>query len=171
LTEHNPSLQTLPNFNFGKSSLGTDTFPPVMSRCYKTSWFAITGVAIFEFCEVSISNDSIMTVVHIGMHIHHVWLEVITDNLPVLFKFRSTTTDLQQTEFVKAAKQLRLLGCVKDGRLIIQRGSITKPIAKSKGYEAALVSFHHDATAVDVYQDSPEHEKYEPMIRRCDFLS
>ncbi|KAL2069802.1 hypothetical protein VTL71DRAFT_14481 [Oculimacula yallundae] len=77
----------------------------------------------------------------------------------VLFKFKPAVTALQREGFFKAAKSLKSLPCVKDGRLIVGGPSITNPIGKSKGYDCALVSYHNDLKAVEEYQASEEHEK------------
>ncbi|CZT04256.1 hypothetical protein WAI453_009681 [Rhynchosporium graminicola] len=77
----------------------------------------------------------------------------------VLFKFKPAVTTLQREGFFKAAKSLKSLPCVKDGRLIVGGPSITSPISKSKGFECALVSYHNDLKAVEEYQASEEHEE------------
>ncbi|PVH80237.1 stress responsive A/B barrel domain protein [Cadophora sp. DSE1049] len=77
----------------------------------------------------------------------------------VLFKFKPAVTAVQRAEFVKMAKSLKSLSCVKDGRLIVGGPSMTNPISKSKGYDCALVSYHVDLEAVEEYHVTKEHEK------------
>ncbi|KAK0103596.1 hypothetical protein ONS95_005608 [Cadophora gregata] len=77
----------------------------------------------------------------------------------VLFKFKADVTAEKRAEFVKTAKSLKTLSCVKDGRLIVGGPSLTDPISKSKGYDCALVSYHVDLEAVAEYHATEEHEK------------
>ena len=77
----------------------------------------------------------------------------------MLFKFKPAVTAVQRAEFVKNAKSLKSLSCVKDGRLIVGGPSETRPISKSQGYDCALVSYHEDLTAVEDYHVTKEHER------------
>merc|ERR1711939_523268 len=79
----------------------------------------------------------------------------------VLFKFKPAVTAVQRAEFVKNAKSLKSLSCVKDGRLIVGGPSETRPISKSQGYDCALVSYHEDLTAVEDYHVTKEHERFD----------
>ncbi|KAH7346720.1 stress responsive A/B barrel domain protein [Rhexocercosporidium sp. MPI-PUGE-AT-0058] len=77
----------------------------------------------------------------------------------VLFKFKPAATAIQREAFIKAAKSLKSLTSVKDGRLIFGGPSLTDPISKSKGFQCALVSYHNDLKAVEEYHASEEHER------------
>lgn len=79
---------------------------------------------------------------------------------PVLFRFKSDVTKAHKDTFVRELKQLKKLSCVKDGRLIVGGPSVTDPTAISKGFEFALISFHHDQAALQEYQVSREHKWY-----------
>ncbi|KAI1387028.1 uncharacterized protein F4822DRAFT_431896 [Hypoxylon trugodes] len=75
----------------------------------------------------------------------------------VFFRFRPEVTQEHKDTFVRELKKLKNLPCVKDNRLIVGGPSITDPIERSKGFEFALVSYHHDRAALDAYQASKEH--------------
>lgn len=79
----------------------------------------------------------------------------------VLFKFKPTVSLAHKNGFVTQLKALKKLSCVLDNRLIIGGPSITEPIERSKGYEIALLSFHQDRQALEDYQASSEHKRYE----------
>jgi hypothetical protein len=79
----------------------------------------------------------------------------------VLFKFKPTVSLAHKDAFVTQLKALKKLSCVLDNRLIIGGPSITEPIERSKGYEFALLSFHQDRKALEEYQASSEHKRYE----------
>ena len=79
----------------------------------------------------------------------------------VLFKFKPTVSLAHKNTFVTQLKALKKLSCVLDNRLIVGGPSITQPIDKSKGYEFALLSFHQDREALEEYQASSEHKRYE----------
>lgn len=89
------------------------------------------------------------------------WIWIITVLIveAVLFKFKPAVTAVQRAEFVKNAKSLKSLSCVKDGRLIVGGPSITNPISKTQGYDCALVSYHEDLEAVEEYHVTKEHER------------
>ncbi|KAH7397705.1 hypothetical protein BKA64DRAFT_753329 [Cadophora sp. MPI-SDFR-AT-0126] len=101
-----------------------------------------------------------MTVIHIGNFLtqRNQIIALLIRNA-VLFKFKPTVTAGQRAEFVKLAKSLKSLSCVKDGRLIVGGPSITDPVSKSKGYDCALVSYHEDLEALREYHVTEEHEK------------
>jgi hypothetical protein len=80
------------------------------------------------------------------------------DVASVLFRFQASVTQAHKDTFVRELKKLKNLPCVKDNRLIVGGPSITKPIEKSKNFEFALVSYHQDRAALDVYQASKEHK-------------
>lgn len=86
----------------------------------------------------------------------------------VLFKFRQDVSDEHKTKFVTELRTLRELPCVKDRKLWVGSPSVTNPIGKSKGFEIALVSFHHDLAALEVYQASKEHERYTSIQIHCE---
>ncbi|KAL0260669.1 hypothetical protein SLS55_004359 [Diplodia seriata] len=75
----------------------------------------------------------------------------------VLFKFRPDVTAEHKATFVRELKKLKNLPCVKDNRLIVGGPSVTSPIERSKGFEFALISYHHDLAALEEYQASKEH--------------
>ncbi|KAI5465331.1 stress responsive A/B barrel domain-containing protein [Mariannaea sp. PMI_226] len=77
----------------------------------------------------------------------------------VLFKFKQNVPDSHRETFIKELKTLKALSCVKDQRLIVGGPSITDPIARSKGFQVALLSFHQDAAALAEYQASSEHHR------------
>ncbi|RSL57481.1 hypothetical protein CEP54_008235 [Fusarium duplospermum] len=66
----------------------------------------------------------------------------------VLFKFRPDVDESHRNTFVKELKTLKSLSCVKHQRLVVGGPSITDPIARSKGYQIALLSFHQDPAAL-----------------------
>ncbi|KAJ5491282.1 hypothetical protein N7539_002849, partial [Penicillium diatomitis] len=76
-----------------------------------------------------------------------------------LFKFRPETQISTREKFVTELKTLKYLPCVKDQRLIVRGPSITDPASKSKGFQHALVGYHDDQVALDMYQASPEHAR------------
>lgn len=76
----------------------------------------------------------------------------------VFFKFRPEVTKEHKDTFVEELKKLKYLPCVKDNRLIVGGPSVTDPIERSKGFEFALLSYHHDRAALDEYQASKEHK-------------
>ncbi|KAB2573719.1 Altered inheritance of mitochondria protein 9 [Lasiodiplodia theobromae] len=78
-------------------------------------------------------------------------------HLIILFKFKPEVTAEHKATFVRELKKLKNLPCVKDGRLIVGGPSVTDPIERSKGFEFALVSYHHDRAALEEYQASKEH--------------
>ena len=80
---------------------------------------------------------------------------------PVLFKFRPEVTQEHKQEFVTELKTLKNLPCVKEQRLIVGGPSITDPIERSRGFHFALLSFHEDRAALEEYQKSDEHHRYE----------
>ncbi|KAK7427196.1 hypothetical protein QQZ08_006309 [Neonectria magnoliae] len=77
----------------------------------------------------------------------------------VLFKFKADVADSHRQAFANELKALKALPCVKDQRLIVGGPSITDPIARSKGFQVALLSFHQDAAALAEYQASSEHHR------------
>lgn len=79
--------------------------------------------------------------------------------LSVLFKFRADVDESHRETFVKELKALKTLPCVKDERLVVGGPSITDPIARSKGFQICLLSFHHDKAALAAYQASSEHHR------------
>lgn len=79
--------------------------------------------------------------------------------LAVLFKFRSDVDESHRETFVKELKTLKTLPCVKDERLVVGGPSITDPIARSKGFQICLLSFHNDKAALAAYQASSEHHR------------
>lgn len=105
-----------------------------------------------------------MTLIHIGMRRSRSQGHPTNCQTPtVLFKFRQDVSAEHKAMFVKELKTLRNLSCVKDRNLWVGNPSVTNPIEKSKGFEIALVSFHHDLAALEVYQASKEHERYESI--------
>ncbi|KAF4466696.1 stress responsive A B Barrel domain-containing [Fusarium albosuccineum] len=95
----------------------------------------------------------------------------------VLFKFRSDVDESHRQTFVDELKSLKSLSCVKNQRLVVGGPSITDPIARSKGYQIALLSFHQDPAALKEYQASSEHHRvtsqylwpYAEDVTRFDF--
>ncbi|KAM5351045.1 hypothetical protein ACJ41O_003768 [Fusarium nematophilum] len=92
----------------------------------------------------------------------------------VLFKFRPDVDDSHRQTFVDHLKTLKSLPCVKDQRLVVGAPSITDPIARSKGFQIALLSFHPDPAALAEYQASSEHHSqylwpYAEDVTRFDF--
>ncbi|KAM0546421.1 hypothetical protein ACHAPJ_010888 [Fusarium lateritium] len=75
----------------------------------------------------------------------------------VLFKFRPDVDESHRQTFVKELKALKTLSCVKDQRLVVGGPSITDPIARSKGFQICLLSFHPNPAALAEYQASSEH--------------
>ncbi|KAH7229730.1 high-affinity nickel-transport protein-domain-containing protein [Fusarium oxysporum] len=80
----------------------------------------------------------------------------------VLFKFRADVDESHRETFVKELKALKTLPCVKDERLVVGGPSITDPIARSKGFQICLLSFHNDKAALAAYQASSEHHRVTP---------
>lgn len=78
----------------------------------------------------------------------------------MLFKFRADVAKEIRDRFLSEIKTLKSLSCVKSQRLIVGGPSITEPAEKSKGFQYALVSYHEDRAALDAYQASSEHERY-----------
>ncbi|CAF3471595.1 unnamed protein product [Fusarium graminearum] len=96
-----------------------------------------------------------MTVIHIGMPLKpHL---TTPSNCPVLFKFRADVDEAHRQTFINELKTLKTLSCVKDQRLVVGGPSITDPIARSKGYQICLLSFHPSPSALAEYQASSEH--------------
>ncbi|KAF7718200.1 Uncharacterized protein PECH_005663 [Penicillium ucsense] len=126
-----------------------------------------------------------MTIVHIGMleppRLPHLKPTLSPNPSPwnrkVLFKFRPEAQISTREKFVTELKTLKYLACVKDQRLIVGGPSITDPASKSKGFQYALVSYHDDREALDMYQASPEHARvtsqyfipYQEDLVRFDF--
>ena len=79
--------------------------------------------------------------------------------IPVLFKFRSEVSQAHKDLFASSLKKLKDLSCVKDNRLLVGGPSITDPIERSKGFQYALLSYHHDREALAAYQASKEHHE------------
>ncbi|KAM0721353.1 hypothetical protein Q7P37_002277 [Cladosporium fusiforme] len=77
----------------------------------------------------------------------------------VLFKFRPEISQAHRDLFASTLKKLKSLPCVKDHRLLVGGNSITTPIERSKGFQYALLSYHHDRKALQDYQDSKEHHE------------
>ncbi|KAM0706428.1 hypothetical protein Q7P35_005754 [Cladosporium inversicolor] len=77
----------------------------------------------------------------------------------VLFKFRSEVSQAHKDLFVSSLKKLKDLSCVKDNRLLVGGPSVTDPIERSKGFQYALLSYHHDREALAAYQASQEHHE------------
>ena len=101
-----------------------------------------------------------MTVVHIGTCIViAMFSHRLTDQLAVLFKFRPDVDESHRQTFVKELKALKTLSCVKDQRLVVGGPSITDPIARSKGFQICLLSFHPNPAALAEYQASSEHHR------------
>ena len=101
-----------------------------------------------------------MTIVHIGGCCNvHPRLLLTTDAKAVLFKFRSEVSQAHKDLFVSSLKKLKDLSCVKDNRLLVGGPSITDPIERSKGFQYALLSYHHDREALAAYQASKEHHE------------
>lgn len=98
-----------------------------------------------------------MTVIHIGMPLKpHL---TTPSNCPVLFKFRADVDEAHRQTFINELKTLKTLSCVKDQRLVVGGPSITDPIARSKGYQICLLSFHPSPSALAEYQASSEHHR------------
>ena len=103
-----------------------------------------------------------MTVIHVGKRcigqrlMNNTQMTATT----VLFRFLPTVSSAHKAEFVRELKKLKKLPCVKDERLFVNGPSITDPIERSKGFEIALVSFHHDRKSLEDYQRSAEHHEY-----------
>ncbi|KAH7303445.1 stress responsive A/B barrel domain-containing protein [Stachybotrys elegans] len=95
----------------------------------------------------------------------------------VLFKFRADVPMSHKEEFISELRTLRHLPCVVKNLLFVGSPSITTPVEKSQGFEISLVSFHHDAQALEAYQQSKEHERvtsrylwdYKEDVVRFDF--
>jgi hypothetical protein len=100
-----------------------------------------------------------MTVVHIGKHTVHIPISPTHHLSTVLFKFKQDVPSSHRDVFAKELKTLKALPCVKDQRLVVGGPSITDPIARSKGFQVALLSFHRDAAALAEYQASSEHHR------------
>ncbi|KAM3449258.1 hypothetical protein MY3296_007116 [Beauveria thailandica] len=79
----------------------------------------------------------------------------------VLFKFRPEVSDDLKATFVRELKQLRDLPSVLNKRLIVGGPSVTDPIERSKGYHYALVSYHKHRAALNGYQASSEHHRFD----------
>jgi hypothetical protein len=62
---------------------------------------------------------------------------------------------------LREVKTLKNLPSVKEGRLIVGSPSLTDPIALSKKFEFALVSYHENIAALEEYEASEEHHRYE----------
>lgn len=77
-----------------------------------------------------------------------------------MFKFRPDVSEEHKSTFVRELKKLKSLSCIKDSRLIVGGQSITDPIERSKGFQYALLSYHHDRKALEEYQASKEHQWY-----------
>lgn len=77
----------------------------------------------------------------------------------VLFKFRQDTTERILDTFVTELRKLKHLPCVLNQNLVVGGPSITTPIARSKGFNFCLVSYHKDRAALDEYQASQEHHQ------------
>ncbi|EKJ78284.1 hypothetical protein NXS19_011406 [Fusarium pseudograminearum] len=95
----------------------------------------------------------------------------------VLFKFRADVDETHRQTFINELKTLKTLPCVKDQRLVVGGPSITDPIARSKGYQICLLSFHPSPAALAEYQASSEHHRvtsqylwpYAEDVTRFDF--
>ncbi|KAH8167706.1 hypothetical protein CIB48_g535 [Xylaria polymorpha] len=75
----------------------------------------------------------------------------------VLFKFRADVSDEHKDKFVTELRKLKTLSCVMNSRLVVGGPSITDPIARSQGFQYALLSYHKDRQALEAYQASDEH--------------
>ncbi|KAJ2990415.1 hypothetical protein NUW58_g2966 [Xylaria curta] len=77
----------------------------------------------------------------------------------VLFKFREDVSDSHKETFVTELRKLKDLPCVLNSRLVVGGPSISDPIARSQGFQYALLSYHKDRKALEEYQASDEHHK------------
>ncbi|TRX94172.1 hypothetical protein FHL15_004940 [Xylaria flabelliformis] len=77
----------------------------------------------------------------------------------VLFKFRADVSDDHKEKFVTELRKLKSLPCVMNSRLVVGGPSITDPIARTQGFQYALLSYHKDRQALEEYQASDEHHK------------
>lgn len=82
-------------------------------------------------------------------------------NTQVLFRFLPSTSPAQKSTFLQELKSLSKLACVKNQRLIVGGPSISEPKEVSEGFEFGLVSFHKDKAALEEYQGSAEHKRYD----------
>ena len=106
-----------------------------------------------------------MTIVHIGMsNAPTLHSSLIADTIAVLFKFRAEVSQAHKDLFANSLKKLKNLSCVKDNRLLVGGPSITDPIERSKGFQYALLSYHHDREALAAYQASKEHHEYVAVL-------
>lgn len=79
----------------------------------------------------------------------------------MLFKFKEAVSVAHKDAFVKQLRTLKDLPCVLNQRLIVGGPSISDPIERSKGFQFALLSFHQDRSALEEYQASDEHHKWD----------
>ncbi|KAJ5443584.1 uncharacterized protein N7458_007456 [Penicillium daleae] len=77
----------------------------------------------------------------------------------VLFRFKPEVTQEHRDAFLREVKTLKNLPSVKEGRLIVGSPSLTDPIALSKKFEFALVSYHENIAALEEYEASEEHHR------------
>ncbi|KAI0444874.1 stress responsive A/B barrel domain protein [Xylaria telfairii] len=77
----------------------------------------------------------------------------------VLFKFRADVSEEHKEKFVTELRKLKTLPCVMNSRLVVGGPSITNPIARSQGFQYALLSYHKDRQALEAYQSSDEHHR------------
>lgn len=84
-----------------------------------------------------------------------------------MFKFRPEVSTEHRETFVRELKQLKNLDCVKNNRLIVGGPSVTTPIERSKGFQYALISYHENLAALEVYQASKEHHWYDAPFILC----
>jgi hypothetical protein len=86
-------------------------------------------------------------------------VESAANIVTVLFKFGSEVSQAHKDLFASSLKKLKNLSCVKDNRLIVGGPSITDTIERSKGFQYALLSYHHDREALAAYQACKEHHE------------
>ncbi|KAI0456368.1 stress responsive A/B barrel domain protein [Xylaria acuta] len=60
-------------------------------------------------------------------------------------------------KFVTELRKLKHLPCVMNSRFVVGGPSVTDPIARSQGFQYALLSYHKDKQALEEYQASDEH--------------
>ncbi|KAI1735910.1 stress responsive A/B barrel domain protein [Xylaria scruposa] len=77
----------------------------------------------------------------------------------VFFKFRADVPNDHKERFVTELRKLKNLPCVLNSRLVVGGPSITDPIARTQGFQYALLSYHKDRQALEAYQASDEHHR------------
>jgi hypothetical protein len=76
-----------------------------------------------------------------------------------MLRFKPGVTQEHRDTFVREFKMCKNLPGVRGGRAIMSGPSLTDPVALSKGFEYAFVSYHDNLAALKEYQSCEDHNR------------